>query len=298
VGSPPAEIDIDEALVRELLAEQHPDLAGQSVGHLAAGFDNSLWRLGDDLLVRLPRRAIAAPLVVTEQRWLGELASRLPLPVPVPVRVGRPSGAYPWHWSITAWVEGAPGDTATLADPVDAASRLGSFLRALHQPAPLAAPRNPYRSVPLSGRAAAFDERRANLAAVIDGPAIDAVWAHALAAPAWPVAPVWVHGDLHPANLVIAGGTLAAVVDWGDMCAGDPATDLAGAWMLLPPSAMRAFVAAYGDIAPDLEDRALGWAVLFGLMFLEIGIADPRPASEAVGRATLAHVLAHRAPAN
>lgn len=94
-STPPAETPIDEALVARLLAEQHPDLAGLPLRLAATGWDNATYRLGDDLAVRLPRIAAAAPLVANEQRWLPELAPRLPVPVPVPVRTGEPGQGYP-----------------------------------------------------------------------------------------------------------------------------------------------------------------------------------------------------------
>jgi aminoglycoside phosphotransferase (APT) family kinase protein len=144
--------------------------------------------------------------------------------------------------------------------------------------------------VALTQRISTFDERVAALVEQIDADATRRVWDYAVAGAPWPGPPVWVHGDLHPANLLVDGGTLAAVIDFGDMCAGDPAVDLAGAWMLLPAPAIAVFHAAYG--APDgaLERRSLGWAVLFALMLLDIGLRD-RPSYETVGRSTLAKVI-------
>lgn len=287
VGSPAAEVETDEDGVRALLAEQHPDLANRPLKRLGEGWDNTLWRLGDDLLVRLPRRAMSAPLALHEQRWLGELAARLPLPIPAPVRMGRPSGDYPWHWSVVPWINGVPGDRAPLTNPADAASRLGSFLRALHREAPADAPHNPYRGVPLSDRAARYTDALADLATTIDSSATERVWESALTADPWTEPRVWLHGDLHPANVLVEGGTLVGIVDFGDVCGGDPATDIAGAWMLLPAMAMPNFIESYGPVERHLERRSLGWAVLFALMLIQIGRDDPRPRYEAVGRATL-----------
>jgi aminoglycoside phosphotransferase (APT) family kinase protein len=290
VGYPDAEIEIDAGLVRLLVTEQHPDLAGLDLVSGGEGWDNSLWRLGDELLVRLPRRSVAAPLTIHEQRWLPELSARLPLPVPAPVRVGRPSAGYPWPWSIVPWLPGVPGDRATLRDPADAAARLGRFLRALHHDAPAEAPHNPYRGVALAARAPTVEELLARLATEIDARAVRRVWDDALAADPWAAPPVWVHGDLHPANIVVADGTLAAVIDFGDLCAGDPATDLAGAWMLLPRSALAGFRSAYGAADEPLHRRARGWAVLFAVVLLEIGLED-RPTYARVARSTLARIL-------
>jgi aminoglycoside phosphotransferase (APT) family kinase protein len=291
VGSPASEIDVTERMVRALLLEQHPDLVELSLERLDEGWDNTLWRLGSELVVRLPRRGVAAPLVVNEQRWLPTLAALLPLPVSSPVRVGRPSAEYPWSWSVLPWLEGTPGDRAELTDPDDAAIRLASFLRALHRPAPSGAPRNPVRGVALIARASTVEDRLAELSAVVDVGTTREIWEFASSAPEWKSAPLWLHGDLHPANVLIRNGTLASVIDFGDICAGDPATDLAGALMLLPLSAYEAFANAYGGIETDMSARTLGWAVLFALMMISIGLdrrlESGHPSYEAVGRSTL-----------
>lgn len=286
MASPPAEVDVDESVVRRLLKAEHPDLASLPLRLLDAGWDNILWRAGDDLVVRLPRRAAAADLIRHEQRWLPRIAGDLPLPVPVPVRVGHPSGAFPWWWSVVPWFPGVPGDRAELADPAATAAQLGSFLRALHRPAPPGAPANPGRGVDLGRRTATFDQRIRDLAGHVDAHRLRERWAAALAAAPHPGPPRWLHGDLHPANLVFRDGTLAAVVDFGDLCAGDPATDLAAAWLLLPAPAVAACLRAYGTVDADLRARAAGWAVLLALMLLEIGL-DDKPTYQPVARRAL-----------
>ena len=288
MSRPPADVEVDEDLVRALLADQHPDLAGLPLVALDAGWDNVLWRLGERLLVRVPRRAAAAPLTANEQRWLPVLAPRLPLPVPAPLRTGRPADGYPWPWSVVPWFDGTPGDRAPLAAPDDAATRLGRFLRALHAAAPPDAPANPVRGGPLAERAGSFERLVGPLGPGPGATALRRLWAEASAAPPWAGAPVWVHGDLHPANVLMAGGTVAAVLDWGDLCAGDPATDLAAGWLLLPVPALDAFAAAYGDVDDATWSRARGWAALFALMLRDL---DGRPTYRAVARATLDRLL-------
>lgn len=287
---PPAEVEVDETLVQLLLAEQHPDLAGQVLLHVDGGWDNVLWRLGDELLVRLPRHSVAAGLTANEQRWLPVLAPRLPLPVPVPIRIGEPSDAFRWRWSVVPWLAGAPADRAAISEPGRAADALGRFLRALHQAAPAQAPTNPYRSVPLAQRSADFERRLAAVSDEVEAERARRVWEQALDARPWAGPPSWLHGDLHPANMLIAAGSLAAVLDFGDVCAGDPATDLASVFMLLPASAAGDFAAAYGGVDPDLGRRSRGWAMLFGLMLLGIGRAG-RPTYRAVGRCSIATAM-------
>ncbi len=265
---PAAEVEIAETLVRALLIEQHPDLAHLTLVQLASGWDNVIYRLGADLLVRLPRRAASAELVNHEQQWLRSLAPSLPLPVQAPDRLGRPGRGFPWSWSVCPWLD---GEVAALAPPVDlveAATTLGAFLVALHRPAPEDAPPNPYRGVPLPDQSARTEARIHQVADVIDERAVLACWRELVATPAWPGPPLWLHGDLHPLNLLVDEGRLAAVIDFGDITAGDPATDLSVAWMLFPPEARAAFRAAAGDPDDDTWTRGRGWALSLGLAYL------------------------------
>ncbi len=285
---PVAEVDVDEALVRDLLAAQHPDLADRPLSLLAHGWDTVVFRLGDDLVVRLPRRAIVADVLVHEQRWLGELAPGLPLPVPVSVRVGDPQPPYPWTWSVCPWLPGETADAAPPADGALAADDLGAFLAALHQPAPPGAPTNPFRGVPLTERNGRFDEHLAAVEDAVDAAELRARWAAALAVPAHAGPPVWIHGDLHPANLLVSGGRLAGVIDFVDLCAGDPATDLAVAWMLLERAADRDRLRRAAGCDDAAWARGEGWALAFAVAILANSADHPRMA--AIGRATLARL--------
>lgn len=290
--TPDADVAIDTALVRALLRAQVPDDADLDLELVANGWDNVTYRLGDTAAVRLPRRAAAAQLIRHEQRCLPELAEALPLEVPVPRYAGHPEAGYPWHWSVVPWIAGEPADR----QPPDAgeAAQLGRFLRALHTAAPADAPRNPYRGVPLAGRAEGFEPRIRRLASSgVDTAVLEAAWAAAVEAPPWTAAPRWLHGDLHPRNVLVRGGTLCAVIDWGDVTAGDPATDLAAAWLLFDVPAHGVLREAYGDDDPALWRRAAGWAALFGAIFLEVGAEDERFLE--VGRRTTARLAAGRA---
>jgi aminoglycoside phosphotransferase (APT) family kinase protein len=284
---PPAEVPVTPALLRGLLTEQHPDLAQLPVTVLANGWDNVVFQVGGDLLARLPRREVGARLVSHEQHWLPVLAPQLPLPIPAPVRTGQPGLGYPWPWSIVPYL---PGRVAAEdpPEPAAAAVSLGGFLAALHTPAPPGAPVNPFRGVPLAERT---DTVMRNLSAVadqVDRAAVRLVWAAALAAPRWTGPPVWVHGDLHPANILVHRGRISGVLDFGDLTAGDPAADLSAGWMLLPADCHPAFRASAG--ASDTSwARATGWAVALGLVYLAHSADNPQLA--AVGRRTLSAVL-------
>ena len=289
-STPPADVAIDDRLVRRLLHAQHPDLAERPLRLLDTGWDNVTMRLGDDLLVRLPRRAEAAALIVHEQRWLAELAPRLPLEIPSPVRVGRPFETYPWHWSVVPFFE---GKTADLEEPgVDQAEVLGAFLRALHTHAPPDAPRNPVRGVALEARRVAIEARLERLEAVTSSitPVHRALWRRALAAPI-DTEPRWLHGDLHPRNVVVAAGRFAAIIDWGDVTAGDVATDLASVWMLFEAPEVRARVfESYGPVSDATLARARGWAIGFGATLLETGRVD-HPQHRIIGERVLSRLV-------
>ncbi|GGS93214.1 aminoglycoside phosphotransferase family protein [Streptomyces cinerochromogenes] len=274
----PAETEITADLVRDLLRDHHPDLAGLPLELGARGWDNQLWRLGDDLAVRLPWATPSADaLLRKEHEWLPALAPRLPLPVPVPQRLSEPSERFPRPWLVTTWVPGTPADRAPATRAAEAADTLAAFLTALHRPAPDGAPAGRDRGGPLAGHAEGFAQQLASAAGlglVPDPGAVRAVWEDAVAAPGWTGPALWLHGDLHPANVLTADGTFCGVIDFGDLFAGDPACDLAAAWLLLPDGAVDRFHEAYRP-APDPATlrRARGWAVLKALACVHIGEA-------------------------
>ncbi|RKE17966.1 aminoglycoside phosphotransferase family protein [Streptomyces sp. TLI_171] len=270
-----SEIEITAELVRALLRDQHPDLADRPVELGARGWDNQLWRLGEDLAVRLPWATDSADdLLLKEYARLPGLAPRLPLPVPVPQRLGAPSVRFPRPWLVTTWVPGEPADRAPATEPADSAAALAGFLTALHRPAPADAPAGRGRGGPLSASADAFADRLASATALGLVPdsaadALRAVWADAVAAPVRNGPALWLHGDLHAANVLTAQGTFCGVVDFGDLFAGDPAWDLSALWFLLPDGGAEHFHAAYRTDPATLR-RARGWAVLRALVLLHL----------------------------
>ncbi len=281
IGKPAAEIEIDAALVRALLQDQHPDLADLPIEHFAGGWDNAMFRLGDALTVRLPRRQIAAQLVLNEQAWLADLQPLLPIPIPAPLRTGSPAATYPWHWSVLPWFEGSAAD---LTPPTAAeATRLAEFLLALHQPAPPTAPLNDVRGIPIAQRSAQVAERLTRLREKTDlvTSEVARIWEVGLAAPR-STAMMWLHGDLHSQNVLVERdtGKITAIIDWGDITSGDIATDLAAFWLLFEDrSARERALQIYGPDQATL-DRAKAWAVLFAAVLLDSGlINNPRHAA-------------------
>ena len=257
MAHPPADISLTVEQVARMVAAQHPTLQGP-LALVAHGWDNDLFRLGDDLAVRVPRRALAAGLIEHEQRWLPELARLLPVAVPTPVAVGRPDAGYPWSWSIVPWFAGR----VSIDDPADerdaVAVQLADVLIALHRPAPADAPTNPYRGRPMAVRAEAMRERLAPHSV------LQAAWSRGLAEPPWEGPDLWLHGDVHPGNLIVDGGRIAALVDFGDVTSGDPATDLSAAWLFFSPAGRARFRNRFGDRYDEATwNRARGWAAAF-----------------------------------
>jgi len=291
---PAAEVTVTVDLVERLVASQRPDLAQLPIEVMANGWDNFICRLGEALAVRLPRRTLAADLVRHEQRWLPVLAPRLPLPVPAPVFAGKAAFGYPWPWSIVPFLPGRPAISDPPSDLADAATRLGGFLGALHGRADPDAPANPFRGGPLADRSQTTARQIRQLGTLIDATAVSRAWGTALAVPPWGGPSVWLHADLHPGNILVDRGRVSAVIDFGDLTSGDPATDLSVAWILLPADQRDAFRRAYRAVAWPLGDddawaRARGWALVLSLAFLAHSADNPRMAE--VGRRGLGAVL-------
>jgi aminoglycoside phosphotransferase (APT) family kinase protein len=290
--APESEVDITPELVARLVDEQHPHLSGpvRFAGH---GWDCDLFRLGEGRAVRLPRRREGEPPLRNEQRWLGRLAAAVPVPIPVPIAVGTPTDGYPWVWSIIPWFEGVPADAVVPASRDRCASQLGEIVAALHDPAPHDAPVSAYRGVPLWDRDAPVRQRIEDLGTTADG-ALD-IWVAAREARPH-AGRSWTHGDLHPANLLLqadgSDGRIAALIDFGDLSGGDPAVDLAAAWLFFSPSGRVEFREA-ADRArgydADAWVRARGWAVDISLGLL--GDSDGSARMTALGFAGLAAAI-------
>lgn len=281
MNMPPAEVAIDAELAARLVSEQHPDLAG-GLTRVASGWDNTLYRLDDRLVLRLPRRQIAADLVLNEHRWLPTIAERISVTIPAPLRLGEPTGYYPWHWTISPWIDGEPAAALPADQRGPIAADLARFMNEMHVPAPADAPLNPVRGVPLADRAPAMHERLSSGLLPDAGP-LSALWEKLLAVPAWAGPPLWLHGDPHPANVLVHRGRrpaeLAALLDFGDLTGGDPATDLAAGWMLFGPQARAVFLAHLTVVDAATWQRARGWALNMGSAIATRSGDNPRMAA-------------------
>ncbi|MFF4035146.1 phosphotransferase [Streptomyces sviceus] len=289
--------EITADLVRDLLQDQHPDLAGLAIREVPGGWGNQMWRLGDELAVRMQRMDPTPELQLKERRWLPPLAPHLPLPVPVPVRYGEPTERFPKHWTVMTWVPGEPLDHGSIIHGDHAADTLAGFLRALHVEAPAEAPIAADRGAHPKYCTDGFENFLQ--AVVLDGITADvrAVWDDAVTAQTWEGPRVWVHGDLHPANVVVSDGTLSGIVDFGDMFAGDPAWDLAAAWVLLPAGTASRFFDMYARADEAAIRRARGLAAMKSLFLMlmgqngDRGLPGGKPHWGPVGRAALDRVL-------
>jgi aminoglycoside phosphotransferase (APT) family kinase protein len=287
-------VGIDAALVTRLVASQFPQWAELPITPVEFdGWDNRTFRLGVDMSVRLPSAEAYTAQVEKEHRWLPILAPRLPLPIPVPLAMGVPAEGYPWNWSVYRWLEGAPASTGRIDDLNEFATTLARFLASLQQIDPADGPppgqHNFFRGGPLE----TYDAETRNAIAALDDrlaaePAT-AVWETAIAA-TWHGAPVWFHGDVAAGNLLVRGGRLRAVIDFGCSGVGDPACDVTIAWTLLSGESREAFRAALPVDAATWA-RGRGWALWKGLITLA-GQIDTNPVAAATARRVVDDVLA------
>ncbi len=297
-----AESELTADVVHQLLCEQHPDLADRPLTFAARGWDNELWRLGDELVVRLPWQAEGAgELLLKEHAWLPVLGPGLPLPVPIPQRLGQSSELFPHPWIVATWVPGIGADNAPVTFGGPAADALAAFMSALHEPAPAAAPEGRGRGGPLTQVAEGVASQIETIAelcraagaepgVVADRDVLRKVWDDAMEAPSWEGPPLWLHGDLHPANVLTEYGEICGVIDFGDLCAGDPALDLASCWILLPNvESIERFRQQHPLASDDATwRRARGWAVWRALGCLSIATATHRGAKPSWGPPALA----------
>ena len=232
------EVNIDGALVRRLLVAQFPEWSALPIEPVyPRGTDNALYRLGDEMVARLPRIEGTVRTLQKEREWLPRLASSLPVAVPLPLADGLPGEDYPFPWSVYTWLHGEPAHAERIRDPDRFASDLAGFVGALQRIESSGAPQpgkhNFGRGAPLATRDDATCAAIDALRATIDADAFTGIWEEGLAASEWTGTPVWVHGDLDARNILVADGRLSAVIDFGALGIGDPAYDVMVVWKVL-----------------------------------------------------------------
>lgn len=290
------ELEIDIPLVRRLLADQFPELAGLPLEPVASpGTDNAIYRLGGDLAVRLPRIRWAAGQPALDERRLPGLAPLLPLPIPVPLATGAPGEGYPWHWSVVPWLEGETAYAEPIVDLARAATDLAAFVAALHRLDPADGPQPGTstfaRGEPLARRDKGTRAAIASLGAAVDFEAVTAAWEAALGAPVWEGAPVWLHGDLDARNVLVQDDRLSGVIDFGCLSIGDPACDVAVVWKMLSAGTRDIFRTALA-IDDATWARSRGWALSQALIALPYYTMETNPVLVVEARKWIAEVLA------
>ncbi|WP_326657164.1 aminoglycoside phosphotransferase family protein [Streptomyces sp. NBC_00385] len=262
------EPETDDALVRRLITAQFPRWSGLPVERVgAAGTANAMYRLGADLVVRLPRTAGSAEDTAKEHHWLPRLAPSLPVAIPAPLGAGVPGEGYPYPWSVYGWLDGSCPTVGDTAEAAPLAQDLARFVTALHRVDPTGGPPS-YRSEPPAARDRAVRKALADLTTEIDTAAAVEIWRTSLRVPAPAGPPVWIHADLQPGNMLTADGRLTAVIDFGCLGLGDAAVDLIAAWYVLPAGARDTFRAA-AEADDAAWARGIGWALSIALMELQ-----------------------------
>jgi aminoglycoside phosphotransferase (APT) family kinase protein len=282
------EVEIDAALVARLLAAELPELAGLPIREVrSTGTVNAIYRLGEEVCVRLPRVEKWTRSLERELEWLPRLAASVSLRIPEPVARGRPGNGFPFPWAVYRWIEGRPYDDALVDDEGRAAEALAGFVRELGRLDPRGAPRAgrlPLRHLDEWTRAAIRSSRDG-----IDAEAVTAAWERALEAPPWDGRPIWMHADLLRPNLLVDRGALVAVLDFGDAGAGDPAFATIPAWAVFGPAGRT----RYRDLLALDEGawaRGRGYALHQALLIIPY-YAETNPEFVALAKRTVEQVL-------
>jgi aminoglycoside phosphotransferase (APT) family kinase protein len=291
----PDEVETNTTLVQRLLERQFPAWAGLPIERVVeAGTDNALYRLGDELVVRLPRRERTSVTLAKECRWLPTLAPLLPVAVPVPLAEGAPTDGFPFVWAVYPWLPGERATAERVSDAGRFATDLAQFVAAMQRidttggPAP--GEHNFFRGVALARRDAQTRGAIAALDGEIDRDAVTAAWEEALREPEWIRPPVWIHGDLDRQNLLLEHGRLSAVIDFGGLSVGDPACDVMVAWKVLGPDTRDTFRTSL-SVDDATWARSRGWALSQALVALAYYTLDTHPVLVREARRWIVEVL-------
>lgn len=292
------EVVADEVLARRLVDGAFVEWRGRPLRQVAsAGTENLLFRLGEDLALRLARTAGAARALRREAAWLPRL-SGIPFLHP-PLGLGEPASGYPFPFAVVRWIEGADAWAAPLLDETRLARDLGGFVAALRS-LPCPGPGHGGEEGSNRGGSLRDDDnavRRAVAEAAdeLDPAACLRAWEGCLGAPEHEGPPAWFHGDLQPFNLILRDGRLVAVIDWGAMGTGDPACDLAPSWQVFGDPVARAAFREAAGADEAMWRRGQGWALgkaLEAIPYYRV----TNPAFATFARRTLARVLADQLP--
>ena len=267
---PKQEIEINPTIIKQLIADQFPNLSDLPISFLGSGWDNVNYRLGTDYIIRIPRRKISANLLMNEVEWLPKVKDDLPISISAALYVGEAGANIPWKWAITPWFDGTTANQVQLG--IEEAKRLAIFLKRLHQLPTHNLPHNPMRAVPLSKRTDSFEVRMSYLKAntTFITTQIEQLWEVALSEESVQF-DAFIHGDLHPFNIIQEDGKIRGIIDWGDLTKGNTSTDLAIFWMLFDNKKVRNEALATYEASQRQINIAMGWAIFYGTFFLYEG---------------------------
>lgn len=290
-------VSIDVDLVTQLIATQFPQWAHLPVTPVrSSGWDNRTFHLGDQMSVRLPSGEHYADAVAKEQLWLPRLAPQLPLPIPRPLAHGAPGCGYPWHWSVYGWLEGEVATRDNLHEIDQFAVDLAQFLRALQRIDTRDGPTETMRGGPLDRWDRQMQAALTKLAGEVDVAIAADIWERALSAP-FHEQPVWYHGDIAAGNLLVQGGKLSAVIDFGGLGVGDPGCDTTIAWTLLTPSSRQVFRERL-NVSEAIWNRGQGWALWKAMIvvagMIETNVIEAASSQYAIDQLMEDHVRNHQ----
>jgi aminoglycoside phosphotransferase (APT) family kinase protein len=293
------QIETSAGLVHRLIADQFPQWANLDIEPVpTGGTENAIYRLGEDMAVRMPYRPVRGDQIDKLDKWLPKLAQHLPLPVPLTLGTGEPTDDFPCAWSVVRWLDGEEVRFDRLADPVEAAHALAEFERALMAidatSGPLPGKHNFERGVPLAYRDPITRKCIAQCEGLIDVDAVTEAWERDLNAPVWDKPGVWIHGDLAPDNLLMVDGRLSAVIDWGGLAVGDPCYELQPAWNLFRGESRDAYREALG-LDEAAWRRSRGFALSTAVVALPY-YKDTLPKRAEGARKMIDEVLEDQAP--
>lgn len=289
-------LHVDEVLSSVLLVDQLIQTQFPQWAHLpvrafdSAGTDNTIYRLGDELVVRLPRVASVEAQIDRDYKWMPRFAPHLPVAIPEPLVVGEPVEPFPFRWSVNRWLAGENVVFADIVDPNRTAAELTSFILALRGIDTESAPTDHYRGQPLALRDQVTRHAIESLRDMFDSELLTKIWDEAVALPPYDGDPMWFHGDLLPGNLLFVDGRLSAVIDFGTMSVGDPTVDLMVAWSLLEGESRQMFRSAMRvDEVTWLRGR--GWALSIALVFIPYYL-NTNPVGVASAKGIVEQILA------
>ncbi len=253
-------------LAKKLIATQFPEYFHLNVTEVEAqGHDNRIYRIGDDMLIRMPTTEVYALKVPIEQALLPKLAKQLSIAISETVKMGLPSDDYPYPFSIYKWLNGESANHLTLSEKALAhiASALANFLTELQAISNLKGPspgqHNWWRGDHISVYDKGAKEQIANLRDIINAEHALDLWEKACATK-WENTAVWIHGDFASGNILIKDNKLSGIIDFGGTALGDPACDLVIAWTFLKGNSRKIFQDAMA-LDDDTWLRAKAWAL-------------------------------------